>query len=82
MAVLDTKIPFPPQFLRAAVLKFDGSLCVDTIILDLAPYPGAFRRPEFWEDGAGGQILEEFQQAGGKVQKPRIVHNKPRPWGM
>jgi len=83
LAVLDTKMAFPPEFLRAAVLKPDGSRRVDTIIPDISHYPGAFKRPEFWEEGAGGQILAEFQQAGGKVQKPKTVRKMPpSPWGM
>ncbi len=83
LATLDTKIAFPPEFLRAALLRPDGSRRVDTVILDVSEYSGAFKRPEFWKDGEGGEILKDFQEAGGEVQKPKTVRQMPgSPWGM
>ena len=69
LATLDTKIPFPPEFLREALLRPDDSRRVDTVILDVSQYPGAFKHPAFWQDGPGDEILREFKQAGGTVRQ-------------
>lgn len=83
LATLDTKMAFPPEFLRAALLRPDGSRRVDTVILDVSQYSGAFKRKEFWKDGPGGKILAHFKEAGGQVVKPNTARKMPRsPWGM
>ncbi len=71
--VFDTKLPWPAQFLREALLRADGRRRVDTLVLDTDFFPGAFKREEFWKDGPGLEIVAEFKQAGGRVVGPPVV---------
>jgi len=74
--VFDTKLPWPVQFLREALLRADGRRRVDTLILDTDYFPGAFKREELWEDGLGAKIVAEFKQAGGQVVEPPVVRER------
>ncbi len=74
--VFDTKLPWPAQFLREALLRVDGRRRVDTLVLDTDYFPGAFKRKEFWKDGAGATIVAEFKQAGGQVVEPPVVRER------
>jgi hypothetical protein len=82
LATLDTKLAFPPGYLRAGLLNADGSRRVDEVILDVSKYTGAFKRAEFWaENGEGGKVLAAFKAAGGKVTESRVVGDVPPPPG-
>jgi len=72
--VLDTKLAWPAEYLRSALLRDDGSARVKHLITDLTRYAGAFKTVAFWSDGAGGQVIEEFIGAGGTVAE----HPSPR----
>ena len=67
LGVLDTKITWPLEYLRACLFGPDGRRRAEMVVADLASYPGAFRRADYWQQGEGGQLLVEFQQAGGKL---------------
>ncbi len=74
--VFDTKLPWPAQFLREALLRADGRRRVTTLVLDTDYFPGAFKRKEFWKDGPGAKIVAEFKQAGGQVVEPPVVRER------
>ena len=74
--VIDTKLPWPAQFLREALLGVDGKRRVDTLVLDIDYFPGAFKRKEFWKDGPGAKVVAEFKQAGGQVVEPPVVRER------
>jgi len=74
--VFDTKLPWPTQFLREALLRADGGRRVDTLVLDTDYFPGAFKRKKFWKDGAGAKIVAEFKRAGGRVVEPPVVRKR------
>ncbi len=74
--VIDTKLPWPAQFLREALLRVDGRRRVDTLVLDTDYFSGAFKREEFWKDGPGATIVAEFKQAGGQVVEPPVVRER------
>ncbi len=71
--VIDTKLPWPAQFLREALVRADGRRRVDTLVIDTDYFPGAFKREEFWKDGPGAKVVAEFKRAGGRVVEPPIV---------
>jgi len=74
--VFDTKLPWPAQFLREALLRADGRRRVDTLVLDTDYFPGAFERKEFWKDGPGAKVVAEFKRAGGQVVEPPVVRER------
>ncbi len=74
--VIDTKLPWPAQFLREALLRADGKRRVDTLVLDTDYFPGAFKRKEFWKDGPGAKVMAEFKRVGGQVVKPPVVRER------
>ncbi len=85
LMAVDTKIPWPPEYLRGLLLPHVGRRGFDTALLDVETYSGAFRRPAFWTSGKGAQVLEEFKALGGKVEKaekttelPPSYRNLPR----
>ncbi|MCX7599095.1 MAG: hypothetical protein N2512_09545, partial [Armatimonadetes bacterium] len=73
---MDTKIPWPAEYLRSLLLP-GGRPSVPLIILDVDKYPGAFKRPDFWTTGAGGKVLQDYEAAGGGVQ--RVANPSPPP---
>lgn len=77
---LDTKIPWPASYLRSAVLAGDRPR-TPLVVLDVQKYPGAFKRPEFWTEGEGARILEEYKAAGGRVAKVDKPSPPPTPYG-
>jgi len=75
--VFDIKLPWPAEFFRAALLRSDGRRRVDTLVLDVSHFPGAFKREEFWaENGPGGQIVAAFNNAGGQVAEPPTIRKR------
>jgi len=74
--VFDTKLAWPAQFLREALLRADGKRRVDTLVFDTDYFPGAFKRKGFWKDGPGAKIVAEFKQAGGQVVDPPVVRER------
>ncbi len=74
--VIDTKLPWPVQFLREALLRADGRRRVDTLVFDTDYFAGAFKREEFWKDGPGAKVVAEFKQAGGQVVEPPVVRER------
>jgi len=70
LAVVDTKISWPTSYLRSWLFTESGQRRADLLILDVASWPGAFKRPSYWgESGEGGQLLKQFQQAAGQVER-------------
>ncbi len=74
--IIDTKLPWPAEFLHEALLTADGRRRVDTLVLDTDYFPGAFKRKEFWQGGPGAKIVAEFKRAGGQVVKPPVVRER------
>ena len=68
VASLDTKIPWPGDYLRSALLN-GAAPRYPVVVLDVDGWPGAFKRKEFWTTGAGGAALAAYQKAGGKVER-------------
>ncbi len=82
---IDTKIPWPDEFLRGLLLPAAGRRGFDTVLLDVEQYSGGFRRPAYWKQGKGAQLLREFKALGGKVENakgttelPASYRNLPR----
>ncbi len=70
LAVLDTKISWPTSYLRSWLFTGSGARRGKLVVLDVAGWPGAFKRAEYWSDGGeGGKLLKEFEQAGGQVER-------------
>ena len=69
LAVLDSKISWPTSYLRSWLFTESGARRAQAIILDVAGWPGAFKRPGYWTEGEGGQLLKQFEQAGGTVER-------------
>ena len=67
MAV-DTKIPWPPEYLRGLLLPGVGRKGFDKVLFDMETFPGAFKRLKFWISGGGAELLREFVALGGKVE--------------
>jgi hypothetical protein len=65
VTVIDTRIAWPASYLRSALLNDDGSPRARRVITDLEGFPGAFKERNFWTDGAGAEIMAEFEAAGG-----------------
>jgi hypothetical protein len=63
LAVMDTTISFPTSLLEAAL----RTPTLRQLWLDVASYPGCFRRPEYWTQGPGAAALKRFRQRGGNV---------------
>lgn len=69
LGVLDTKLSWPTAYLRQWLFAGETRRARQ-VILDVSGWPGAFKRPEYWaEAGEGGQLLKQFQQAGGQVEQ-------------
>jgi len=77
LMALDTKIPWPPSYLRGLLLPEVGRAGFTRVLLDVDTYSGGFRRPDFWTSGRGGQLLKEFQAVGGKVEKAEKTDELP-----
>jgi hypothetical protein len=70
LTVLDTKISWPTSYLRSWLFDASGGRRARSVILDVAGWPGAFKRPEYWaEGGEGAELLKQFAQAGGQVER-------------
>ena len=82
VATMDTRFAWPSSYLRMGLFRPDGGRRVDEVVLDTSKYPGAFKRPEFWDEaGDGGKVLAEFKSAGGRVTQPQTVRTPPAPPG-
>ena len=68
VASLDTKIPWPADYLRSALLN-GAAARYPVVVLDVDGWPGAFKHKEFWTTGAGGEALKAYEQAGGKIER-------------
>ena len=69
LGVLDTKLSWPTAYLRQWLFAGETRRARQ-VILDVSGWPGAFKRPEYWaEAGEGGQLLQQFRQAGGQVEQ-------------
>ncbi|HEY3398640.1 MAG TPA: hypothetical protein VGM19_13375 [Armatimonadota bacterium] len=66
--VLDTRLTWPISYLKQMLLDAKGQRRADAVLADVG-WPGAFRRDDYWTQGEGGQLLAEFEKAGGKVQR-------------
>ncbi len=69
LAVVDTKISWPAAYLRSWLFGPDGRRRARLVILDVAGFPGAFKRADYWTEGEGGKVLAEFQNKGGQVER-------------
>lgn len=69
LMVVDTKISWPTSYLSACLFNETGARRAGRVILDVAAFPGAFKRPEYWVTGEGGELLKRFEQAGGQVER-------------
>jgi hypothetical protein len=74
VASLDTKIPWPADYLRSALLS-GATPRYPVVVLDVDGWPGAFKHKEFWTTGPGGQALRAYENAGGKIERA----GKPSP---
>ena len=82
VATLDTRLAWPPSYLKMALFRPDGGRRVDEVVLDTSKFAGAFKRPEFWDEaGEGGKLLADFKAAGGRVSQPQTVRTPPAPPG-
>ncbi|MFO7946205.1 MAG: hypothetical protein R6V19_05295 [Armatimonadota bacterium] len=77
MMAFDTKIDWPVIYLRQALIPEPGRRGFDRVILDIASYNGAFKRKGFWEEGRGGQLLDEFRALGGTVEMSKYESKLP-----
>lgn len=77
---IDTKVTLPESYLRSALLV-NGRPRVPLVVLDVERYPGAFKRANFWTDGAGARILKEFTAAGGRIEKVAKPSPPPKAYG-
>ncbi|MBC7289153.1 MAG: hypothetical protein H5T86_14175 [Armatimonadetes bacterium] len=75
---VDTKIPWPPDYLRAALIS-SGRPRVASVILDVDGFPGAFKRREFWTKGEGRRIIDEYKNCGGRVENVLRPSPPPKP---
>jgi len=69
---MDTRIAWPAEYLRRALLTKSGGPRCEKVILDIKGFPGAFKRPEFWTDGPGAEALEQFEAAGAHVERAKV----------
>ncbi|MBM3122957.1 MAG: hypothetical protein FJZ97_12355 [Chloroflexi bacterium] len=76
-AAIDTKIAFPPEYLAAALYDAAGKRRADTLILDVAKYPGHCKTAGFWSEGEGRKIVDRFTALGGKVEQHPNPRDKP-----
>ena len=63
LAVIDTNISFPAEYLGAAL----ATETLRQVWLDVENYPGSFRTPQYWAAGPGGRALAKFRDRGGTV---------------
>jgi hypothetical protein len=77
LMAVDTKIPWPLEYLRGLLLPSPGKLGFQNVLLDVETYPGAFRPRAFWTDGPCGQLLKEFEALGGTVEKAEATTDLP-----
>lgn len=69
LMALDTKIPWPLDYLRGVLLPEAGKIGPRTVLLDVETYPGGFRDTTYWTTGAGGKLIEGYKALGGMVEK-------------
>jgi hypothetical protein len=70
LTVLDTKISWPTSYLRSWLFDPSGARRTRLVILDVAGWSGAFKRSDYWDAGGeAGELLKEFTQAGGQVER-------------
>jgi len=69
LMAIDTKIPWPLDYLRGVLLPEAGKIGPRTLVLDVETYPGGFRDTTYWTTGAGGKLIEGYTALGGKVEK-------------
>jgi len=74
-AAIDTKIPFPPAYLAAALYDEKGTRRADRLVLDVSLYPGHCKTAEFWTTGEGKKTIDRFKQLGGQIDQ----YPKPKP---
>lgn len=76
-AAIDTKIAFPREYLAAALYDKAGKRRADRLILDVEKYPGHCKTAAFWSEGEGKEIIDRFEQLGGKADKAENPRDKP-----
>ncbi len=69
LMAMDTKIPWPLDYLRGVLLPEAGKIGPRTLVLDVESYPGGFRDTTYWTTGEGGNLIEGYKALGGKVEK-------------
>lgn len=73
IAIIDTRISWPANYLRSALLTEEGAARAKKLILDVGGWPGAFKPADYWTgEGEGAQIVAEFRAAGGEVIEAKV----------
>jgi len=81
--VVDSRIAWPAEWLRAVLLRPDGSRRAERLILDVALFPGSFKAPDFWSAGMGKRIADAFASQGGVVEQLPVSRQRPSDaWGL
>ncbi len=70
VAILDTRISWPAEYLRSALLSGDRPRAAK-VILDVQ-WPGAFKPGDFWTEGEGAEVISEYEAAGGVVEHANV----------
>ncbi|MCD6360819.1 MAG: hypothetical protein J7M38_08120, partial [Armatimonadetes bacterium] len=72
LKVMDTRIAWPADYLRSALLTESGRRRFDRLITDVKGFPGAFKPDDYWTDGEGWEVLREFRRAGGVIEEAAV----------
>ena len=74
---VDTKLPWPTEYLRELLLPRAGRIGFERVLLDVETYPGGFKRAAYWSSGEGASVLKEYEALGGKVEKAAATSELP-----
>lgn len=69
ITVIDSRIAWPTGYLRSALLNEDGSPRAGRLITDIEGFAGAFKKGDYWTEGEGAALLEEYEAAGGVTNR-------------
>lgn len=72
VTVLDTRIAWPAEYLRTALVADGGQPRAARVILDVEGWPGAFKPDDWWTEGAGAEAIAQYEAAGGEVAKADV----------